>query len=341
MKVILISPNPSDGTSWYRSNGPLSHMMDNYDDFQYVEYGGNKLPEWDVLIKFDVLFLQRPYRKDHYVLANKMISLGKKVWIDWDDLLWAVPPDNPTHYKYSTDDVQEGLQMLLSDLPLDNVSYSVTTPYLKKILEKISDRNMNIHVIPNALDERMFLPFHQRDPDGNYIAWRGSDTHVADVLKYRDVLNKIIFREPTTWDFIGMNPWFLDNKQGKIRNYKPGGVLEYFKFIQHRNWKAWVCMLDDNPFNRCKSDIMYLEAAFAGAVLIAPDWEEFERPGCLNYRSGKMASFESTIFTAMVDYSSTELLKEWKSACEYIEANRTLKVINPERYKLLTNLINN
>jgi hypothetical protein len=53
-------------------------------------------------------------------------------------------------------------------------------------------------------------------------------------------------------------------------------LIEYFHSLKTLAPKIHLVPLKDNRFNRCKSNIAWMEATWAGAACVVPGFEEFE-----------------------------------------------------------------
>lgn len=335
MKVLSICPNPSDGTSWYRAALPLARMQQRYDDFQFVEYGRNDIG-WNDMVNFDVMFLQRPHSLEHLSLASKAVMMGMKVWVDLDDLITQVPTHSIAYPAYNQKVVKQ-IVSFLQHLNPRHTLLTVSTAALRDEVLKINGE-LNVVVVPNALDDKIFFPLpNAASPLMVDFAWRGSETHQLDVFLHHDTIKTV--SEDYIFEFIGHNPfWARGFKRVILSN--PGGLLEYFKYISRRVWGAWVVMLEDNTFNMCKSNIMYLEGVFAGANIIAPAWPEWSRPGVYTYGEGGKYP---TLFDAMLafnlsDYNTRNL--EFLKTAQDVDENFRLSEWCAMRYNLLNNLFN-
>lgn len=337
MKVLALSPNPSDGTSWYRSNLPLARMQQDY-EFQFVEYSDYNIG-WHNIVNFDILFLQRPKMKQQLSLANKAIALGLKIWIDIDDLITEVPVYSPAHQAYTESVVKEIIQ-LYQNLNPKHTLITVSTKYLgDKILE--INPNLNVVVIKNAIDEKLFgknLYEQSLNIEGpRIIGWRGSETHNMDLYKYKDEITESI-ATGSTWEFMGHKPLFIYDMNSKhfdkIILTTLGGPLEFFMYItqQKKNgrWGYWVTMLEDNNFNRCKSNIMLLEALMAGAVPIVPNWDEWKLvPEKLRYNNKTELWY---ILGEIKRYTEEQRMDLYKQCCDAIDETYYLKYQNQIRF---------
>ena len=330
MKVLSICPNPSDGTSWYRAALPMARLQQSHDNFQFVEYGRSDL-DWSDMVNFDILFIQRPYGVKFLELANKAITLGLKVWVDFDDMIWDVPEHSVARASYGKKVANE-IIMLIKHLNPEKTIITVSTQELKEQVLLISPV-ANVWVIANALDEKIFFPLPKKSsPRIVDFAWRGSDTHQQDLHIHYNTLKEVT--KSHTVEFIGHNPFWAREFKHVILSH-PGGLLEYFKYISQRKWGAFVVMLEDNTFNRCKSNIMYLEAVYAGANVIAPAWPEWNRPGVLTYGEGGKYP---DLLNAMYEYTCMTDEKcniEYQKTAFDVKDNYKLSEQNSVRYNKL------
>lgn len=331
IKILAITPNPQDGTSWYRSGLPLSRLQQT-DDVQVIEYATNAV-EWNDIVHFDVLFMQRPHSYGHVRLMNKAIFMGVKVWVDWDDLLWDVPRTNPCSHIYNNEECRGSVEAIIRSSATGLVAISVSTMGLLKEVLAV-DSGANVWYVPNALDERLLMldDIDIDDVRQERLGWRGSDTHQFDVAEYKDQLLDINLEYPV--EYIGMRPW---SDIGEYIHTRPAGLLEYYALLKERRWRAFFVCLEDNRFNRSKSNIAYLEAFFAGAITIAPAWEGWICPGVLTYKNKE--EFSMRVEESM--HLSAEVRKSlWRAARDYIKRNHVLSVTNKVRMEMLNLLIN-
>jgi hypothetical protein len=338
IKVLCLTPNPSDGTSWYRSALPIARLQQDYDDLQFIEHANNQV-NWNDLIHFDVLFLQRPYLKYHLEIMNQAIFLGLKVWIDYDDCLWKVPEHNPTNKIYNNPEVQACMRHMISIADPKYVAISVSTHQLLAEVKKIN-QNALVYVIKNALDEK--TTWHDGKnmaewKDKKNVVWRGSHTHDRDLDCYRDDLVKL--SDSHQMVFMGTDPWWLHLNAKFIQ---PHDILSYYNTLRANRSRTrlfFVC-LEDNEFNRCKSNIAFLEAHYAEAVCVVPNWGEWMVPGAIVYDASKKGNLATMVGMAM-SMSEDAWKRKYAETHDYISRHRTLKAANIQRHTLLRTLINN
>ena len=304
MKILAIIPNMECPTSFWRAVGPLSYMRDL--DVTYNDTDGT----WPTLIGYDMVFLHRPSIPDHVDIMKRCRIMGIPTWIDYDDNLLKVAPSNPSSSHYNSPTTKSAI---LDCVKLaDRVT--VSTIPLKVALGNTD----KIQVVRNAWDFKLFpyQPYTQQ----KVIVCRGSATHDEDILTHLEEIIRIHHDFPEyQWVFMGGINWqvmpHLDRK--RVRVIKPTDPISYMHTLRQLSPEWFLVPLTDTNFNHCKSDIAWLEATYAGAACLGPDFVEWQSPGVTKYTKdcGLYDTFKNCRQTApgMVE-----------SSRRYIELNRTL-----------------
>lgn len=293
VQLACCLPNPTDATSLYRAMGPLSPLA----NAGAVELHTLAAFNWAVMKMMDGLFLQRPHTSDHVRLIALAQSMRKPVWIDFDDDLFAVPDCNPTQSFYMKQSVQFDIARCLVRADVVTVSTAALQLKLRAIFEQISkddpDARGNVGkivTVPNAYDEDLMAPLTAKyGKQDKAVLWRGSQTHDGDLEAHTPDIAACMEKHPTwTFVFVG-NPFWKTIRTLQAIDAKRVVVvpamdpIDYLKFMAATKPALVMVPLEDSPFNRAKSSCVWLEATHAGAVTLAPDWEEWHRPGILNY----------------------------------------------------------
>lgn len=149
----------------------------------------------------------------------------------------------------------------------------VTTDALK---DQLSEYNPQIFVVPNVLDERLFPPdtIKIADKEKITIGYMGTNTHDSDLKMIIPVIQQAMQSYPGRIQFQVLG---VTTKEETIRDLValPAKVVSinpffvtYDKFVPwfqgNIYWDIGLCPLLDTPFNRCKSDIKYLDYGAAG-----------------------------------------------------------------------------
>jgi hypothetical protein len=314
--------------------GPYATLAKQYPDIQITQGGQNTLDyQWNTLRKYDILIVQRPSIPVHAQIVMQAQMLGLPVVVDYDDDLTSVPKDNPTYSIYAAPENKEAMIKSIQNATIVTVS----TEHLKS---KINLLNDNIVVIPNALDDACLKrrPFQKKENGKKTILWRGSNTHVGDILAYRDQILKVYETHKAEWQwyFLGADPWML------IERMEPGTYgtapfadhLRYFNLLQNIQAEIQIVPLADNSFNRSKSNCAWLEGTLAHSAIVGPEFDEWKRPGITNVNP-------ETFIDAMNKLIASEEIRlncvteSWN----YIESNLKLTDINTIRYNLIRGLV--
>ncbi len=329
INILTIIPQMEDATSLYRATGPFATMRKQIQcNPVFTSSIGENQMEFA-----DVVFMQRPFTPEHVKIADMCADSGTPLWIDYDDLLFDLPPDNPAHHTYMNQEARSRLVKIINKASI----VTVTTQQLKKCLQDPVLLNNNVHVIPNAFPDK-FLSLMKPYNHKKQVNWRGTNTHMRDIGDYATPLIELAqTRKDTSFVFVGYNPWFvteqMDPKQSIVVPPMTNG--DYFRFMSATNPSVQIVPLSDNLFNRCKSNIAFLEANMAGAVAIVPQWNGWNLPGCLTYRN--QAEFKHYIEQALDEPGLMEHIH--KSGREYIMENMLLTKVNSKRCQILESLV--
>lgn len=324
MNVLFLNYSKNDACAFYRSTG-IAKNLEKQSGHSITNAQWNEINlDWSLLVNYDVVMMQRPFTSQsldliRFVKNFKNISL----WFDFDDNLLCVPPENETHQLYN--DNRENIKQILA---LADV-ISVTTEDLKTYY---SLYNKNIQVIPNAFNDLLF-DRPELKPREKVVIWRGTKTHIYDMMCNGLAMNKACEEFPD-WQFLflGFYPWFLSETLNK-GFLKGSDIILYFNTLFKMNPAVMQVPLHDNLFNRCKSDIAYLEGTFAGAACVIPAFWDVQ--GALSYTdSDSYYEALKSMLSGEVDIISLN-----KIAWEYVCDCRTLSKINTKRVELLNSLL--
>ena len=331
VQVALLLPGPYDATSWYRGAGPWSELA------RAARQGGKAGIElrhlsavgWPDLLSADILYMQRPFKKEHRAVAELAKNCGAKVWVDYDDDLFQVPADNPFHMA-----AQESLGEVKACLGMADVLTVSTDALRSSLCEQVRD-STRVVVVPNAWNERVLpLVVHRAKPPSEpvNVFWRGSDTHTRDLAEVKDELLALVKMHPDwRWTFMGYRPWFLDGVPNVMLLPKTD-VLSYMRMLPHRPQDVVIVPLHDCGFNRAKSCIAWMEATQMGAVAVAPDFREWNKPGVVRYAQGDF-------FEAVQAAAGQAKERSVEAARVYIRQNLTLEAVNAQRVAILESLL--
>lgn len=323
MNVLFLSYKRSDSCSFYRSAGIAADLRRKTPhNITTMEWEAGL--DWAAITSYDLIMFQRPYNKTSLSLLSYIKACNIPVWIDYDDNLLEIPPENKAFDAYG-DEERDSIKKMLT---LADV-VTVTTDELKHAFSQWSD---NIQVIPNAFNDLIFQRPAKLPKRNNSVLWRGTDTHIYDIMTFAGAINKVAadFKD-TQFLYMGYRPWFLDSVNNGF--VKSQDIIVYFQSLIKLAPKIMQVPLHDNIFNRCKSNIACLEGAYAGAISIVPSW--WDIPSCLSYTDEQ--SYYDALYAVLC--GNVDIVALNKISWEWIMDNLRLSKINVLRLQILNEFL--
>jgi GT2 family glycosyltransferase/glycosyltransferase involved in cell wall biosynthesis len=226
----------------------------------------------------DLVLLQRtaldPELTEHFVAALRLREIP--LVLDLDDHLLLKEADDADYGAH-----RDALARVLEAARLVLVS---TEPLAQALRQWTSD----VAVVPNLIDERLFLAGAERRPGADagvdrplQIVYVGSSTHAGDLALLRPVLAALDREHPGRFELnvVGVEPAGAD--QGWYRRVPvPDDCKPYPRFVawlraRRPSWDVAVAPLRDDEFNRFKSDLKYLEYGALGLPAMYSDREPY------------------------------------------------------------------
>jgi hypothetical protein len=323
-------PRPTDTTSFYRGIGPMAALKR---QCKYLNYMMSPVWDWTTMAPLDLFFLQRPYTEDHVKMMEMAQDHRIPVWVDYDDLLLAVPTDNPSYFQF------EHTKNTVAKIMADAEVVTVSTEYLAKAVRTIAKGR--VVVVPNGLSEQFDSPNHGPRGEKKKVFWRGSRTHQRDVFTHADQIVRLA-RNPEhaewEWHWFADNMWFVTDSLPKDRAicYEATDHIVYHQMITKIAPEVFIVPLHLSPFNLAKSNNAWLEATYAGALTLAPDWEEWRRPGIINYKDPEhfMEQLEKVLRGTYP--REPRVAQSWS----YIQRHLRLRDVNLKRVQVICDTLN-
>ncbi len=227
-----------------------------YKNTTFVQFQRSATEQHLKIIKFFKKYIQNSVK-------NKYTPIIYEI----DDLLIDIPKWNIAHdyYKKNLKYIEEMLSIV------DGIS--VSTQPLKEVYSKY---NPKVSVIPNRLPKFIWgYPNEIKETNKVRIYWGGSSNHFSQphLIKKgitggdfnKDILNFIIkTRKVYQWVFTGSLPLELNEYKDDIEFHNWTSTLEYPLHLKSLNIDIGIAPLEDNLFNKCKSNIKMLEYCGAG-----------------------------------------------------------------------------
>ena len=283
-----------DGCGYYRIQLP-SKFLNKVKDVhvkiatQYV----NKDIDWA-----DLVVLQKQTNQKALPFIQYAKQKGKKIITEVDDDYFHIPVWNPAHKYYHN----KGPDLINFYRMSDAIVCS--TPHLA---EELSKYNPRTYALPNSLDikamdrllnmedaERskytQYLSVDQktvtledareRMRGKTVIGWGGSPTHLRDLEQATEALIKICSENKDV--LVVMMACTTDTlmkelKPEQLLLVKPVPIFMYPQVLASMEWDIGICPIEDNLFNRSKSNLKYLEFAINGFSAVCSDVENYAK----------------------------------------------------------------
>lgn len=213
----------------------------------------------DAAYQADIIIIQRQFpSKFTENLLREIMSLETPVIYDMDDLLLDVPSSNPMYRTFKK--YVPYIKWILKESDLITVS---TIPLRNKI-KKYTNRP--IHVKPNVINYNLFSakPRVRTEPFNFLVS--GSRTHQKDWAIIEEPIENIlnIYGEHVNVIFFGETPErFINYPSVKSIEFEPD-YNDYASQLKKLNVHASLTPLEDIEFNKCKSNIKWLEYSASG-----------------------------------------------------------------------------
>ena len=191
-----------------------------------------------------------------------------KIAIDYDDNLWEEPPAyNRCNIKWKENNaaMKEYLGQL-ADLVI------VSTDELAESIHRLGYQNTV--VMKNCLEyNRWRFDYYEPSANLNFF-YAGSATHWSPD-SYGDFTPELVkYLRNKEVNVLGTNPTFLPSSRNVCKWVDINSYPTVFARHAMKS-KFVIAPLQDNLFNRCKSDLKYLECAAVGRVCLCSDVGEY------------------------------------------------------------------
>lgn len=260
---------------------------------------------------------------------------GFKLMYEVDDVVFKeeIPDYNKFKFAFDTDEIRQNCIDIIS--MCDEVT--VTCPYMKKLYQEKTG-NQNITVIPNFVPNfwmgylfngREVIKQFESNKQKPRILYTGSGAHYDvdnktggqdDFTHVRDYVRATV--DKYQWIFVGAFPPPLADlvKSKKIEFYPWQTLLAYPGFISKLNAQLMVAPLQDNNFNKSKSDIKFIEACTLGIPCLCQDMETYSTaPEALKFKTAEELA------------DKVDSILNWKNRSKYFENVYKLRSIGEQR----------
>jgi O-antigen biosynthesis protein len=259
-------------------------------------YRGRKKPDLVMkeILDSDVVVFHRADTVEHHKVALACKQAGKKLVFDNDDTFKHIEDNGifkrvaKHHYKQKWKEVDTLIDNFIRNMDI----ITTTTEFLAEEYRKIND---DVVVLPNYVDPLDWEEPKRNEGDRVRIGIVGSVAYYNDAEVIEDYLVELSNRKDVTLVLFGLQDkkfrsenklveaiykkdYELWNKVGDIEHVGAVPMHEYFETLNNLKLDLMLIPRKDNYFNRCKSNIKFLEAGMCEIPVVAQTWGDGQSP---------------------------------------------------------------
>jgi len=278
--------NKVDGCWFYRCY--LPQMYCGYQGDK-MTFSGQKLDgraSFEKARRADIVVFQRPDERDRLEAAILLKKLGKKIVFENDDTYRGGDPMKLDKWDNS---LKQRIKNLDDFIRISDM-VTTTTEYLADEYRKL---NKNVVVLPNCIDPSVFADEPKRDSgDKVRIGLCGSTTLNGDFEPIDGLLKQLSSNPNVQLVMFGLprkehqNGVIKEVYQDEIKYWGELNVehqpfvpiKDYFKTLDGLRLDMMLIPRKDNYFNRCKSNLKFLEASMLEIPVVAQGFDDGMSP---------------------------------------------------------------
>lgn len=270
MTSVLVFPSDRNACGSYRMIWPAEAMKAQGYDVRVARNNpavvkqGEKIVGLAEDLHADMVFFQRPCRRQYIEIFEFLQRDGIKIIVDFDDDLTSIHPLNPAHFYYNFHGDNGDMHWKYGIQACDMADYvTVTTPRLQEVFGEKSV------IVPNCIPQS-YLEIKRPENDLVTVGWAGiTATHPIDLQVTHGAINQALAATKGKSRFLALGDEKTLQNLG-VRNREPNGWLDGVKINEYPEFVSQldigIVPLDDTPFNNAKSFLKALEYASLGVV---------------------------------------------------------------------------
>ena len=227
----------------------------------------------DICEKSDVVIWQTLHNQYTLEFFEEMrLRHQKPFLVETDDYLFDIPTTNAAFDSWRPGSATR--KIALSQIRQAD-ALIVSTPTLAKMYES---ENSKIYVIPNSIDFKEWKGLGERRHDRVRIGWVGGATHSHDLEMIAPALQKVLEKYKEAWFYcIHGVPNSFKTWKKTYWTHRWAPINLYPKFVDSFKFDIGIAPLQDNNFNRGKSNLRWLEYSALKIPCIASPLPDFTR----------------------------------------------------------------
>jgi glycosyltransferase involved in cell wall biosynthesis len=238
----------------------------------------------------DVVVFHRPDNPKKLELARVLKGIGKKIVFDNDDtfhddggFMWNEYMDEE-RYKQGLKSMSDTLDAFITEADLVTASTDI-------LRDEYSILNKNTVTLPNCIDPFLFDEPLRNEGEKVRVGVVGSIAVTDDLKVLRPILEQTHERDDIEWVIFSLPPAGQDEKSRKLYSeeykffdsinveWQPFVPFEdYYRTLNELRLDIMVIPRADTYFNRCKSNVKFLEASMLELPVIAQGFPTGDSP---------------------------------------------------------------
>lgn len=153
---------------------------------------------------------------------------------------------------------------------------STTTSYIKK---RYSEFSKNIYILPNSIDFSLFYPLPKEEHSQIRIGWTPSDSHYSEIWMIKRIMRRVFKKYGDKVKFVVLGNLFelaVEFNPTEMERHDFIGLDVYPLKLASLQFDIGLCPLDNNEFNRAKSQLKWSEYAALRIPSICSKLEPYE-----------------------------------------------------------------
>jgi FkbM family methyltransferase len=264
--AVFSLDSKSHACGYYRIYSPALALADSVnlfwglkDNLRELQITNEELDAVDLIII--QRFFPRPETKE---FIDYLFTLGKPIVYEIDDLLTQLPSSNPSY------DGGMLSKPYIFDVARKCSAITTSTDALSRHFNAYND---NVHILPNLLNSSLWCKTTPPSQGPVIIGYAGTITHSADLTLLEEVLERVSskYGNRVAFSFMGCATERISRLPGFSFISFETTYEAYARKLQEIPLDIMLVPLEDNPFNRCKSNIKWLEYSACGIAGIYAD----------------------------------------------------------------------
>lgn len=294
------------------------------------------------IMEADVVVFHRPEQEEQLTVARKLKEVGKKIVFDNDDTYLDHNGFKFNDYM-NEEKVKNGLDILNTNIKTFIKEADLVTCTTEALKKEYLETNPNVIVLPNCIDPFYFPEPKKNETDVVRIGITGSVGITADVEVLKPIIEHYQHDPRVRLVLLSMPPegqnelykkLYVDEyafwNKVNIEWHSFVGADVYYEYLNDLKLDMVIIPRADSLFNRCKSNLKFLENSMLEVPTIGQSFPTKDSPYEVNPQDAEhmLLATDTASWIEQIEKLITdkELRQEMgKKAREYVEENYSIE----------------